>query len=221
MQAVTENRFVEWEEVYKGTCYGTLRSEVERIWAKGTCDRLRRGRGRRHQPQAHLRRRRLLGVRHAALGRGAAPTARRPRHGRPGGDRPPRGEGRIRTDESPRVRPRGGQRLRSTRPCARPRAASSTNSSHGRMKRVMLYFGSFNPVHRGHIALAEYVVGAGSLRRGRAGRFAPKPLQTGRGSWLPKWTVSKWPRSPAPLRNTRIASNLRSWNFCCRNPHTQ
>ena len=34
MQAVTENRFVEWEEVYKGTCYGTLRSEVERIWQK-------------------------------------------------------------------------------------------------------------------------------------------------------------------------------------------
>ena len=31
----------------------------------------------------------------------AAPTARRPRHGRPGGDRPPRGQGRIRTDESP------------------------------------------------------------------------------------------------------------------------
>lgn len=25
----------------------------------------------------------------------------------------------------------------------------------------MLYFGSFNPVHRGHIALAEYVVGQG------------------------------------------------------------
>ena len=27
------------------------------------------------------------------------------------------------------------------------------------MKRVMLYFGSFNPVHKGHIALAEYVLG--------------------------------------------------------------
>lgn len=26
------------------------------------------------------------------------------------------------------------------------------------MKRVLLYFGSFNPVHRGHIALAEYAV---------------------------------------------------------------
>lgn len=34
-QAVAEERFVEWEEVYKGTCYGTLRSEVERIWQKG------------------------------------------------------------------------------------------------------------------------------------------------------------------------------------------
>lgn len=32
---MAENRFVEWEEVYAGTCYGTLRSEVERIWDKG------------------------------------------------------------------------------------------------------------------------------------------------------------------------------------------
>ena len=29
------------------------------------------------------------------------------------------------------------------------------------MKRVLLYFGSFNPVHRGHIALAEYAVERG------------------------------------------------------------
>ena len=35
MRAVAEKRFVEWEEVDRGTCYGTLRSEVERIWAKG------------------------------------------------------------------------------------------------------------------------------------------------------------------------------------------
>ena len=34
-KAVGEGRFVEWQEVYPGTCYGTLRSEVERIWAKG------------------------------------------------------------------------------------------------------------------------------------------------------------------------------------------
>ena len=32
---VERDEFVEWEEVYAGTCYGTLKSEVERIWAKG------------------------------------------------------------------------------------------------------------------------------------------------------------------------------------------
>lgn len=34
-KAVAADKFVEWEEVYKGTCYGTLRSEMERIWNKG------------------------------------------------------------------------------------------------------------------------------------------------------------------------------------------
>lgn len=34
-QRVANNEFVEWEEVYEGTCYGTLKSEMERIWAKG------------------------------------------------------------------------------------------------------------------------------------------------------------------------------------------
>ena len=34
-EAVAADKFVEWEEVYKGTCYGTLRSEMERIWNKG------------------------------------------------------------------------------------------------------------------------------------------------------------------------------------------
>jgi guanylate kinase len=34
-ERVERNEFVEWEEVYAGTCYGTLRSEMERIWAKG------------------------------------------------------------------------------------------------------------------------------------------------------------------------------------------
>ena len=32
---VEADEFVEWEEVYNGTCYGTLKSEMERIWAKG------------------------------------------------------------------------------------------------------------------------------------------------------------------------------------------
>ena len=34
-ERVERDEFVEWEEVYAGTCYGTLRSEMERIWAKG------------------------------------------------------------------------------------------------------------------------------------------------------------------------------------------
>ena len=31
-ERVARNEFVEWEEVYQGTCYGTLKSEMERIW---------------------------------------------------------------------------------------------------------------------------------------------------------------------------------------------
>lgn len=34
-QLVYRDAFVEWEEVYQDTCYGTLFSETERIWAKG------------------------------------------------------------------------------------------------------------------------------------------------------------------------------------------
>ena len=32
---IDKNEFVEWEEVYAGNFYGTLKSEVERIWAQG------------------------------------------------------------------------------------------------------------------------------------------------------------------------------------------
>lgn len=32
---IDKDEFVEWEEVYEGNFYGTLKSEIERIWAKG------------------------------------------------------------------------------------------------------------------------------------------------------------------------------------------
>lgn len=32
---IAEGQFVEWEEVYEGSYYGTLRQEVERLWALG------------------------------------------------------------------------------------------------------------------------------------------------------------------------------------------
>lgn len=35
MKRVDRGDFLEWEEVYQGTCYGTLKSEIERIWNAG------------------------------------------------------------------------------------------------------------------------------------------------------------------------------------------
>lgn len=32
---IDNNEFVEWEEVYEGSYYGTLKSEIARIWRKG------------------------------------------------------------------------------------------------------------------------------------------------------------------------------------------
>ncbi len=37
MRRVAQGDFVEWEEVYEGTCYGTLKSELTRIWDNGHC----------------------------------------------------------------------------------------------------------------------------------------------------------------------------------------
>ena len=34
-QMIAEDKFIEHEEVYAGSFYGTLKSEIERIWAKG------------------------------------------------------------------------------------------------------------------------------------------------------------------------------------------
>lgn len=35
MHRIAQHQFVEFEEVYSGTYYGTLRSEIERIWSEG------------------------------------------------------------------------------------------------------------------------------------------------------------------------------------------
>jgi guanylate kinase len=34
-EKIDNDEFVEWEEVYEGNFYGTLRSEIERVWASG------------------------------------------------------------------------------------------------------------------------------------------------------------------------------------------
>jgi guanylate kinase len=33
---IANNEFLEWQEVYENSFYGTLKKEVERIWAKGS-----------------------------------------------------------------------------------------------------------------------------------------------------------------------------------------
>ncbi len=35
MRRVDKGDFLEWEEVYRGTCYGSLKSEISRIWDAG------------------------------------------------------------------------------------------------------------------------------------------------------------------------------------------
>ncbi|NQX92387.1 MAG: guanylate kinase [Flavobacteriales bacterium] len=35
LEKVEQNAFIEWEEVYKDQYYGTLKSEIERIWEEG------------------------------------------------------------------------------------------------------------------------------------------------------------------------------------------
>jgi guanylate kinase len=34
-QKIDNNEFVEWEQVYVGAFYGTLKSEIERVWSQG------------------------------------------------------------------------------------------------------------------------------------------------------------------------------------------
>lgn len=34
-ELIDKNEFVEWEEVYEGNFYGTLKSEIQRIWNEG------------------------------------------------------------------------------------------------------------------------------------------------------------------------------------------
>jgi guanylate kinase len=34
-ECIRRNEFIEWEEVYRGLYYGTLKSEIEKIWAAG------------------------------------------------------------------------------------------------------------------------------------------------------------------------------------------
>ena len=46
---IEQGAFIEWEEVYKNSYYGTLKSEVERIWKSGSARAFRCGCHGRHE----------------------------------------------------------------------------------------------------------------------------------------------------------------------------
>ena len=153
---VNEGAFIEWEEVYEGTSYGTLRSEVEAIWARGnTCAfdvdvvggiRLKKIFGEDAMsffvmaPSPEELRRRLEGRGtdsaesiEKRLAKAAAETERA-------------GEfDHIIVNDS--IERAVGEIARIVAPFM--------------ASRIMLYFGSFNPPHRGHIAIAEYALDRG------------------------------------------------------------
>jgi guanylate kinase len=153
---VAEDAFVEWEEVYAGTCYGTLRSEIEAIRARGNVAvfdvdvvggiRLKGIFGDDalsffvQAPSAQELRRRLEG-------RGTDSTesiAKRLAKAAAETERAGEFDHIIINDQVERA----------TDEISRIVAPFIAG-------RVMLYFGSFNPVHRGHVAIAEYVIDQG------------------------------------------------------------
>jgi len=102
--------------------------------------------------------------------------------------------------------------------------ASSTNSS-ARLGIengfTCFYFGSFQPRAPRHFALAEYVVGQGLCDEAVLAFRPQSPYKQARGTWLPKWTVSKLAEiaCAASKYPERIKPSV--VEFLLRNPHTQ
>lgn len=153
---VDEDKFVEWEEVYAGTSYGTLRSEVEAIWERGNVCAFD------VDVIGGIRLKNIFGD-EAMSFFVMAPSPgelRRRLEGR-GTDSPESIEKRLAKATAETERAGEFDHIivndeveRATGEIAKIIAPFMSN-------RIMLYFGSFNPVHRGHVAIAEYAIGQG------------------------------------------------------------
>ncbi len=92
---VEKDGFVEWQEVYAGTCYGTLRSELDRIWQKGNIILFD------VDVMGGINLKRIFGGDACSIFimppsiRGARTTPRRPRHRRARSNSQAAGQGRI------------------------------------------------------------------------------------------------------------------------------
>ncbi len=153
---VDEGAFVEWEEVYAGTSYGTLRSEVEAIWERGNVCAF----------DVDV----VGGIRLKGIFEGdalsffvMAPSAeelRRRLEGR-GTDTPESIERRLAKAAAETERASEFDHIIVNDDLSRALDEASRIVAPFIAERVMLYFGSFNPVHRGHIAIAEWAVDRG------------------------------------------------------------
>lgn len=153
---VADDAFVEWEEVYAGTCYGTLRSEVEAIWARGNVCAFD------VDVVGGIRLKKIFGDAAMSFFVMAPSTEelRRRLEGR-GTDSPENIERRLAKAASETERAGEFDHIVVNDDVERATGEIARIAAPFMARRIMLYFGSFNPVHRGHIAIAEYAVDQG------------------------------------------------------------
>jgi guanylate kinase len=148
-----ENAFVEWEEVYPGCSYGTLRSEVEAIWARGNVCAFD------VDVVGGIRLKSIFGD-DAMSFFVMAPSPgelRRRLEGR-GTDSPENIERRLAKAAAETERAGEFDHIVVNDEVERATDEITRIVAPFIARRVALYFGSFNPVHRGHVAIAEWVI---------------------------------------------------------------
>ncbi len=150
---VSEDAFVEWEEVYAGTCYGTLRSEVEAIWERGNACAFD------VDVMGGIRLKSIFGDRAMSFFVMApSPEELRRRLEGRGTDSPESIEKRLAKAEAETRHAGEFDHIIVNDQVERAADEIARLVAPFLSRRVMLYFGSFNPVHRGHVAIAEYAV---------------------------------------------------------------
>ncbi len=150
---VDEGAFVEWEEVYPGTSYGTLRSEVEAIWERGNVCAFD------VDVVGGIRLKGIFGDDAMSFFvKAPSPGELRRRLEGRGTDSPESIERRLAKAAAETERAGEFDHIIVNDDLARAVDEASRIVAPFIARRVMLYFGSFNPVHRGHIAIAEWAI---------------------------------------------------------------
>jgi len=173
-EKIGQNAFVEWEEVYPGACYGTLKSELERIWSeehtilfdvdvKGGV-RLKQIFGARalsifvQPPSLEILKERLL--------------AR-------GTDTPESIQKRVsKAQEEMEYASKYDALIINDQLADAKKQIETRVAAFFAPRRCGLYFGSFNPLHIGHLAIANYMLEFTDLDELRLVLSPENPLKT-------------------------------------------